>query len=147
MSFRWTKCLMVFAGLWKRITIKQAESIFSTTMFGEQQVQKLSMKPSDKYLYGYSRDHKGKIINYHKVLVSNTVHTSTGSGGNTDQFVGMLYETYWQSYSDRLFVLYGKQFTGWSCLWCKRSVTNDRLQRWRSQTAQSHCYLWNRLIR
>ncbi len=63
-------------------------------MFGEQQVQKLSMKPSDKYLYGYSRDHKGKIINYHKVLVSNTVHTSTGSGGNTDQFVGMLYETY-----------------------------------------------------
>lgn len=52
------------------------------------------MKPSDKYLYGYSRDNKGKIINYHKVLVSNTVHTSTGSGGNTDQFVGMLYETY-----------------------------------------------------
>ena len=53
-------------------------------MYGEQQVQGLSMKPSDKFLYGYSRDHKGKIINYHKVLVSNTVHTSTGSGGNTD---------------------------------------------------------------
>lgn len=35
-----------------------------------------------------------QIINYHKVLVSNTVHTSTGSGGNTDQFVGVLYETY-----------------------------------------------------
>lgn len=51
------------------------------------------MRPIDKFLYGYSRDHKGRVINYHRVFVSNTVHTSTGSGGNTDQFVGMLYET------------------------------------------------------
>ena len=62
-------------------------------MFGGQQVPQLSMRPIDKHLYGYSRDHKGRIINYHRVFVSNTVHTSTGSGGNTDQFVGMLYET------------------------------------------------------
>lgn len=51
------------------------------------------MRPINKFLYGYSRDHKGLVINYHRVFVSNTVHTSTGSGGNTDQFVGMLYET------------------------------------------------------
>ena len=32
-------------------------------MFGEQQVPQLSMRPIDKLLYGYSRDHKGCIIN------------------------------------------------------------------------------------
>ena len=51
------------------------------------------MKPSDKFRYGYSRDRKGRVINYHRVFVSNTVHTSTGSGGNTDQFAVMVYET------------------------------------------------------
>ncbi len=56
--------------------------------------QSLSMKPIEKFLYGYSSDHKGRIINYHRTFVSNTLHTSTGMGGNTDSFVGMLYETF-----------------------------------------------------
>lgn len=38
-------------------------------------------------LLGFSRDHKGRIVNRHPIEVANTVHTSTGSGGNTDQFV------------------------------------------------------------
>lgn len=63
-------------------------------MFGEQQVPQLSMRPIDKFLYGYSRDRKERVINYHRVFVSNTVHTSTGSGGNTDSFAGVLYETF-----------------------------------------------------
>lgn len=63
-------------------------------MSGERLEQKLSMRPIDKFLYGYSRDRKGRVINYHRVFVSNTVHTSTGSGGNTDQFAGVLYETF-----------------------------------------------------
>jgi DNA (cytosine-5)-methyltransferase 1 len=36
---------------------------------------------------GYSRDSKGKIINYHKKNIANTLHSSSGSGGNTDQYV------------------------------------------------------------
>jgi len=36
---------------------------------------------------GYSRDSKGKILNYHKKNIANTLHSSSGSGGNTDQYV------------------------------------------------------------
>lgn len=40
-------------------------------------------------LLGYSRSNKGKgeVINYHPIETANTLHTSSGSGGNTDQFV------------------------------------------------------------
>ena len=38
-------------------------------------------------ILGYSRDDKGKIISRHKVSKANTLHGSTGGGGNTDQFV------------------------------------------------------------
>ena len=41
----------------------------------------------DSYLLGYTRDNKGNIIDRHPINVSNTIHTSSGSGGNTDQFV------------------------------------------------------------
>jgi len=36
---------------------------------------------------GYTRDSKGKILNYHKKNISNTLHSSSGSGGNTDQYI------------------------------------------------------------
>lgn len=35
----------------------------------------------------YTRDEKGKVINRRAVDIANTIHTSTGSGGNTDSFV------------------------------------------------------------
>lgn len=35
----------------------------------------------------YTRDAKGKVLNYVKRGIFNTIHTSTGSGGNTDQFL------------------------------------------------------------
>lgn len=35
----------------------------------------------------YTRDSKGKVLNYTKRGIFNTIHTSTGSGGNTDQFL------------------------------------------------------------
>lgn len=35
----------------------------------------------------YTRDRKGKIVNRHLKEISNTIHTSTGGGGNTDCFV------------------------------------------------------------
>ena len=39
-------------------------------------------------LLGYSRCSKtGEVLNYHKKDVANTVHSSSGHGGNTDQFI------------------------------------------------------------
>jgi DNA (cytosine-5)-methyltransferase 1 len=38
-------------------------------------------------ILSYTRDAKGKILNYHTKDIANTIHTSTGSGGNTDQYV------------------------------------------------------------
>lgn len=38
-------------------------------------------------ILGYTRDKKGNIVNYHDKDVANTVHTFTGGGWNTDQFV------------------------------------------------------------
>lgn len=38
-------------------------------------------------IIGYSRDHKGNVQSYHERYVAGTLHTSTGNGGNTDQFV------------------------------------------------------------
>lgn len=44
-------------------------------------------------LYGYTRDHMGGVVNYHPIKVSNTIHTFTGNGWNTDQIVRISYET------------------------------------------------------
>ena len=38
-------------------------------------------------LLGYTRDRYGRVTSYHPKLVSNTITTATGSGGNTDQFI------------------------------------------------------------
>lgn len=38
-------------------------------------------------ILGYTRNDKGKVESYHEKGVANTLHGSTGSGGNTDQFV------------------------------------------------------------
>ena len=87
------RCQTVLAGRLKLNTTTVVLRTLLGVMPLQQQGQCKFMKPSDKFLYGYSRDHKGRIINYHRVFISNTVHTSTGSGGNTDQFAVMVYET------------------------------------------------------
>lgn len=46
-----------------------------------------------RILYGYTRDRKGVVMNYHSKDVANVIHTFTGGGWTTDQFVGMIYET------------------------------------------------------
>lgn len=51
------------------------------------------MKPNDVFIFGYTRDSKGIVTNYHKKTIANTVHTLTGKGGNTDQFAVFVYET------------------------------------------------------
>lgn len=32
-------------------------------------------------LYGYTRDSKGIVVNYHPIVVANTIHSFTGGGG------------------------------------------------------------------
>lgn len=46
----------------------------------------IEMKEEPK-IVSYSRDKKGKIENYHTKEVANTIHCSTGSKGNTAQYV------------------------------------------------------------
>ena len=43
-------------------------------------------------LYGYTRDHKGVLVNYHPRPVANTIHTFTGGGWTTDQFIAVCIE-------------------------------------------------------
>lgn len=38
-------------------------------------------------IIGYTRDDKGKVQNYHERDTAGTLHTSSGMGGSTDQFV------------------------------------------------------------
>lgn len=42
--------------------------------------------------YSYTRDDNGRIVNYHPSPLANTIHTFTGGGWTTDQFVGVVYE-------------------------------------------------------
>lgn len=41
----------------------------------------------EPYILGYTRDDKGHVTSRHEKEIAGTLHTSTGSGGNTDQFV------------------------------------------------------------
>lgn len=85
---------MVLAGRLSTNIIKQVELISNIRTIGERRVQWLSMKRIDAFIFGYSRDRQsGEVLNYHKKTIANTLHSSTGSGGNTDQFVVTVYET------------------------------------------------------
>lgn len=42
---------------------------------------------AEQELLGYTRDNQGKVTDRHPVDLANTIHGSTGHGGNTDQFV------------------------------------------------------------
>ncbi len=52
------------------------------------------LKRIDAFIFGYTRSRvTGEVLNYHRKNVANTIHGSTGAGGNTDQFAAMVYET------------------------------------------------------
>lgn len=42
---------------------------------------------SEPCILGYTRDDKGNVKSYHEKEIAGTIHTSSGNGGNTDQFV------------------------------------------------------------
>lgn len=49
-------------------------------------VQKDNLLQEPRIL-SYTRDDNGKVQSYHEKDIANTIHTSTGQGGNTDMFV------------------------------------------------------------
>lgn len=44
-------------------------------------------EPLEFKILGYTRDSKGKVVSRHEKDVAGTIHTSSGNGGNTDQFI------------------------------------------------------------
>ena len=50
----------------------------------------LTSVQKDNYVLGYSRDRKGKVVSRHKKKLANTLHASSGSGNNTDQFINSI---------------------------------------------------------
>ena len=57
---------------------------------GEGVSNTLTRVQKDNYVLGYSRDKKGKVVSRHKKDVANTIHSSSGTGNNTDQFVNSI---------------------------------------------------------
>jgi DNA (cytosine-5)-methyltransferase 1 len=53
---------------------------------GKQQSQTLDTS-CNQAVIGYTRDKKGKVTNYHEKDETNTLHSASGGGGNTDQFI------------------------------------------------------------
>ena len=51
------------------------------------------MKLIRNILYGYTRDSKGNVVNYHPKEIANVIHTFTGGGWTTDQLIATIYET------------------------------------------------------
>ena len=72
---------------------------------GEKKAQTLDTKCDQAVIQpkiiGYTRDSSGKVTNRHLKDAAGTVHSSTGSGGNTDQFVLDKNYTYFPGYRIR----------------------------------------------
>ncbi len=81
-----------FAAPLKQPTSRLGELISNCIMTGELLARWLCMRQIDRKLFGYSRDCKGRVMNYHTVAVANTLHTLSGGGGNMDQYVCSVYE-------------------------------------------------------
>lgn len=58
-----------------------------TTPTGGGLIPKIIEMKEEPKIVSYSRDKKGKIENYHTKEVANTIHCSTGTRGNTAQYV------------------------------------------------------------
>jgi DNA (cytosine-5)-methyltransferase 1 len=58
---------------------------------GIQVAQTLDTGCQQAVILEYTRDSKGNVVKRHENEIANTVHTATGGGGNTDQFIK--YET------------------------------------------------------
>lgn len=80
-----------FAGLeidvCRTITAKGNDGGCGTFLIDSYKEGKVMITVEIKKILGYTRGCKGENIKYHVKDIANTIHTSTGSGGNTDQFI------------------------------------------------------------
>lgn len=77
------------SGLHRAYRTYKTEGISPTisTPTGGGLIPKIIEMKEDPKIVSYSRDKKGKIENYHTKEVANTIHCSTGTRGNTAQYV------------------------------------------------------------
>jgi len=68
------------------INLSQPNSKTRRGRVGKKQAQTLETSCNQAVL-GYTRDNKGKVTNYHEKDETNTLHSSSGGGGNTDQYI------------------------------------------------------------
>ena len=68
------------------INIAQPNSKTRRGRVGKQQAQTLDTH-CEQAVVSYTRDSKGKVTNYHEKEEANTLHSSSGGGGNTDQYI------------------------------------------------------------
>ena len=68
------------------VNLSQPSSKTRRGRVGKQQAQTLETS-CNQAVIGYTRDKKGKVTNYHEKDEANTIHSSSGGGGNTDQYV------------------------------------------------------------
>jgi len=68
------------------INLSQPNSKTRRGRVGKKQAQTLETSCNQAVL-GYTRDNKGKVTSYHEKDEANTLHSSSGGGGNTDQFI------------------------------------------------------------
>jgi DNA (cytosine-5)-methyltransferase 1 len=65
------------------------QNLKSTTRRGRvgKQIAQTLDSGGEQAVVGYTRDAKGKVTNYHTKHIANTLHSSSGGGGNTDQYI------------------------------------------------------------
>ena len=68
------------------VNLSQPNSKTRRGRVGKQQAQTLETS-CNQGVIGYTRDNKGKVTSYHEKDETNTLHSSSGGGGNTDQFI------------------------------------------------------------
>jgi len=68
------------------VNLSQPNSKTRRGRVGKKQAQTLETSCNQAVL-GYTRDNKGKVTSYHEKDETNTIHSSSGGGGNTDQFI------------------------------------------------------------
>lgn len=86
---RTDRVMTVESGLHRayRMYITDGVSPAITTPSGGGLIPKIIEMKENPKIVSYSRDKKGKIENYHTKEVANTIHCSTGTRGNTAQYV------------------------------------------------------------
>ena len=70
-----------------KATLELNSENYSNAIITSQTANLIIDKECNQGVISYTRDSKGKVVSRHINQQANTIHTATGGGGNTDQFV------------------------------------------------------------